>query len=72
MPPRPKQTLNNLLQGSLHKLNLDNVLDARLEENVVKLLLADGNAIALPATKENLELYWSIKIRNRRRAFGLD
>ena len=52
-------------------LDLDDILDAQLHRNAVYLLLRDGRRLTLPYTRETVELYWKVKIRNRRRAFGL-
>lgn len=52
-------------------IDLDDVLDAHIKHGEVHLLLRNGDIIRLPYTRNTLELYWRIKIRNRRRAFGL-
>ena len=52
-------------------LDLDDILDAHIRRNTVQLLLRDGRRLVLPYTRRTAELYWKIKIRNRRRAVGL-
>ncbi len=53
-------------------VTLDYIRDAKIEGDHIKMELADGRILVLPVTREHMELYWSIKLRNRRRAFGLE
>jgi hypothetical protein len=50
---------------------LEEVDDARLDGDHVELRLRSGKLVRLRLEPETLELYWAIKLRNRRRAFGL-
>ena len=52
-------------------LNDDDILDAELHWNEIHLILRDGRRLVLPRSPRHMELYWRVKIRNRRRAFGL-
>ncbi len=54
-------------------LNLtdEDILDAELRASRVYIILRDGRRLELPASKQHIELYWRVKIRNRRRAFGI-
>jgi len=52
-------------------LDMDDIIDAYIQGSNIHLLLRDGRHLVLPYTPSTRELYWRIKIRNRRRAFGL-
>jgi len=53
-------------------INLDEIDDAVLLHDKIVIKLRNGSTYTLPATKpEARQIYWSIKLRNRRRAFGL-
>ena len=51
------------------KLDLNNILDATLVKGKIRFLTKDG-IIELTGRKAR-ELYWKVKLRNRRKAFGL-
>ena len=54
------------------EINLDEVDDAEITGDLILLKLRNGDTIQLPVEKpEARQLYWQVKIRNRRRAFGL-
>ncbi len=50
---------------------LDEVDDARISGDHVVLRLRSGRLLRMKLGREALELYWRVKLRNRRRAFGL-
>ena len=54
----------------LGTINKDDVIDAYLQDGQVILILRDGSVVRLPYSVAS-SLYWEVKIRNRRRAFGL-
>ncbi len=51
------------------KLDLNNILDATLVRGKILFLTKEG-IIELTGKKAR-ELYWRVKLRNRRKAFGL-
>ncbi len=51
-------------------LNLNNIIDAKIKNGKIVLITINGK-IELEDNKKNRELYWSIKLRNRRKVFGL-
>jgi len=51
-------------------LDLDNVIDAKIKNGKIVLITRNGK-VELEDNRRNRELYWSIKLRNRRKAFGL-
>jgi hypothetical protein len=54
------------------RININEVDDAEIISGLVLLKLKNGETIKLPAEKpEARQIYWQVKIRNRRRAFGL-
>jgi hypothetical protein len=54
------------------KIDLDEVDDAEIISGLVLLKLRNGETVRLPLEKpEARQLYWQVKLRNRRRAFGL-
>ncbi len=55
----------------LQHINVDHIDDARLENGFIVFSLRDGRRLRIKMCRESLELYWKVKIRNRRRAFGL-
>ncbi len=53
-------------------ISVEDVDDAQILDNQIILLMKSGEILRLPAEKpEARHLYWQVKIRNRRRAFGL-
>ena len=53
------------------QLDLSLVEDARLDHDRVVFKLRTGQELTAKLCQETLELYWQVKLRNRRRAFGL-
>ncbi len=53
------------------RIDLDDIIDARKAGNEIHLITRDGRLIRLPFNDATLDIYWKVKIRNRRRAFGL-
>jgi len=51
-------------------LDLDNVIDAKIKNGKIVLITRSGK-VELEDNRRNRELYWSIKLRNRRKVFGL-
>jgi len=51
-------------------LDLDNVIDAKIKNGKIVLITRNGK-VELEDNRRNRELYWSIKLRNRRKVFGL-
>jgi len=52
-------------------LDADNILDIVIKSDNVVIFLRDGTRIETRLTHELKKLYWDIKLRNRKRAFGL-
>ncbi|AEM39380.1 hypothetical protein Pyrfu_1523 [Pyrolobus fumarii 1A] len=52
-------------------LNIDDILDVERRGNTLIVYTRDGELLNLPYNSVTASLYWEIKIRNRRRAFGL-
>jgi len=52
-------------------LDINNILDMIIKSNTVIILLKNGTKIETKLTHEIKKLYWDVKLRNRRRAFGL-
>jgi len=46
-------------------------VDARLVGRKIVFTLRSGGQLVLDYSPDVAELYWEVKIRNRRRAFGL-
>ncbi len=59
---------DHALSGRI-KLDLNNILDATLVKGKILFLTKEG-IIELTGKKAR-ELYWKVKLRNRRKAFGL-
>jgi len=51
--------------------DIDNILDMVIKSDSVIIFLRNGARIEARLTHELRKLYWDIKLRNRRRAFGL-
>ena len=56
---------------SYSDIPLESINDAWIQRGYIYLQLVNGRILALPADKHATTLYWEVKIRNRRRAFGL-
>jgi len=52
-------------------LDADNILDIVIKSDNVVIFLRDGTRIETRLTHELKKLYWDIKLRNRKSAFGL-
>jgi hypothetical protein len=52
-------------------IDTNTIADAEMRTEYVVLLLRDGRRLVLRADPVARELYWRIKLRNRRSAFGL-
>ncbi|BEP17600.1 hypothetical protein PYJP_09520 [Pyrofollis japonicus] len=67
---------DSLLKQKNHKLtnmtiNLNDIIDAELHDDAIYLVTVSGKIIRINITPQTRELYWQIKIRNRRKAFGI-
>ena len=73
MDAEDKQRENIASRSSIHASNLplEAISDAWIQRGYVYLQLIDGRILAVPADKHATSIYWEVKIRNRRRAFGL-
>jgi len=60
--------INTTLQPSL---DINNILDIVIKSNTVIIFLKNGTKIETKLTHELKKLYWDVKLRNRRKAFGL-
>ncbi|WP_317896408.1 hypothetical protein [Pyrofollis japonicus] len=52
-------------------INLNDIIDAELHDDAIYLVTVSGKIIRINITPQTRELYWQIKIRNRRKAFGI-
>jgi len=52
-------------------LDTSNILDMVIKSDTVIIFLRNGTRIETKLTHELRKLYWDVKLRNRRRAFGL-
>jgi hypothetical protein len=67
---------DSLLKQKSHKststtINLNDIIDAELHDDAIYLVTVSGKIIRINITPQTRELYWQIKIRNRRKAFGI-
>ncbi|OWJ55270.1 hypothetical protein Pdsh_00100 [Pyrodictium delaneyi] len=56
---------------SIIDIPLDAISDAWIQHGYIYLQLANGKILSIPANKHTTSIYWEVKLRNRRRAFGL-
>lgn len=59
-PPQPDQDMA-----------LSHIVNAEIHGDKLYLIMDDGTVVSKPLTSEAKEIYWAVKIRNRRKAFGL-
>lgn len=52
-------------------LDINNILDMVIKSSTVIIFLKNGARIEAKLTHELKKLYWDVKLRNRRKAFGL-
>jgi uncharacterized protein len=57
-------------QGLLN-IDLSEIVDAMIRDRHVIIFLRNGKSIKLQRTSQALKVYWDVKLRNRRRAFGI-
>ncbi len=51
--------------------SLDDIVDAEIHGDKIYFLTANGKVFETTLTPVTRDLYWEVKLRNRRRAFGL-
>ncbi len=62
---RQTQSLN------LPTIDTDEIDDAILKGERILLKYKDGTTLEIDSSEQALQLYWEIKLRNRKKAFGI-
>lgn len=62
---------NDRKNTGLNSIHIDDIVDAEMRGDKIYFITTTGDILETRSSPMTRDLYWEIKLRNRRKAFGL-